>query len=480
MTELPVPSLILKTPVTLGEPQFVEDLTKRAEGWRRTIRRQGGYWLGEFRLRGERDYLERFFHEYLGYHFEEYSNGRKTWEGLIYTMELTSGGVTRRRSLDEMVNDVGCTYIDAEDRVQVSARVTNAASIARYGRRQELLLLDGFSQQAAELRRDVFLREHAWPWARTVGHDWDGEDELVVIPAGYIFTANHLFESVAGLDGNQGALAYVGAQFEDLGQDFGEWKSTAAPARYLIWVKNDDGSVSWAYLGNTVSATLILTYEDAALTTLGWNGDATTDKTPESYSIYGPVSEWVRDVIVNDCPFLQIGKIAENLTPTRSENKTALRAWDVLLMLAELGGPGGEPWRLYVDNERRVYYEPVDTNPVYYQRDGDLYSSIGGALAVNPWEVRPGVVRDLQYGVGQGEPGGWLADRRDFYVSEVEASVGSERPVFNPDIFYEGNLLATQQSYAKLLEKRQAEDKKKSSAPSEAKSKTKGRRWKNT
>src|SRR3990167_3301456 len=114
-------SLMLRSPVLLisNEPVFVMDLTPspdhpeqtlRAQGWRRSIRAVGGYWQGEFTLHGTPNDLSRFFYEYLGYHLEERSAGHKTWEGLVYEMELTTDGVTRRRTLDALYNHVRVKY----------------------------------------------------------------------------------------------------------------------------------------------------------------------------------------------------------------------------------------------------------------------------------------------------------------------------------------------------------------------------------
>ena len=68
-----------------------------------------------------------------------------------------------------MFNHVTVTYTDVSDTVQTSAASTQDQSIAKFGRREDLLTLDGLRQATAEARRDAYLLENAWPWARAVG-----------------------------------------------------------------------------------------------------------------------------------------------------------------------------------------------------------------------------------------------------------------------------------------------------------------------
>src|SRR3990167_7444227 len=161
-------NLILKTPVIYGTPYFARNISQEALNWRRSIRRDGGYWMGSFTIDADPIYMGKFFNEYLGFHLEEIAGG-KTWEGLIYEMDLTINGITRRRSLDMLYNYVQVKYNDETDTNQESTASSNAASLARYGRREEFLLLDNYPQAAAEQQRDAFLKENAWPWPRVVG-----------------------------------------------------------------------------------------------------------------------------------------------------------------------------------------------------------------------------------------------------------------------------------------------------------------------
>ena len=144
--------------------------------------------------------LGGLFYEQLGAHFEERSGGQKTWEGLIYEMDLTIGNMTKRCTLDLLYNHVRTKYNDEDGNPQESDPVSNSVSIGRYGRREEILLLDGYPQATAEGQRDSFLKENAWPWARVAGVNNRPADEptLTIAVCGYIATANWRYASVTG------------------------------------------------------------------------------------------------------------------------------------------------------------------------------------------------------------------------------------------------------------------------------------------
>jgi hypothetical protein len=359
-------SLRLYHPVLAGAA-FLEDISAKASPtWRRSTRRDGGYWRGSFTLTGERDRLALFFHERLGAHVEEKYGGFKTWEGMVYEMDLTLEGTTRRRSLDLLSNYVTSTYINTTGDINTSTAAQNETSIARYGRREELLTLDGYPQTASEKRRDTWLKENAWPWARPVGAgEAIGSDQLTVVVCGYVFTAN--------------------------------WRYTAI----------GDGSIGYA-------------------------------------------STYISEMVESDCEFLSAGIINENTLGVKKEPSIPSRTYDVISEQAGLGDASGNPWRFYVDNDRRANYQMIDTTPVYYLRGGRLFASAGGSQEIVPWIVKPGVARDMNYPISRSEYGGWLPDARDFYIEEVEAGPGGLS--LKTELFEESEILAAQQAYEQALE----------------------------
>lgn len=177
-------------PVTQGK-QALGDITAYTLGWRRSIRWNGGCWLGTFRMQAPIEDLRQVYAEWLGHHVEEHSPTR-SWAGMIYSMDLAYRGDVKRRSLEDLVNAVKTTYINTADPPDVleTSWYTNSDSILRYGRKEEALGLDGYPQAAAEARAQTLLRECGWPWPRTVGLSMSGGAYLDVKLAGYAFTAN--------------------------------------------------------------------------------------------------------------------------------------------------------------------------------------------------------------------------------------------------------------------------------------------------
>lgn len=360
----------------LDGASFVADLTKDAIGWKRSIRNRGGYWQGEFTLMGELNDLARFFYEYLGYHLVEKGGGAKTWEGMIYEMELSTGGASRRRSLDNLYNYVFTTYTDPSNNKVTTTVAQNEFSIAKYGRREEQRILAGQADPVALTARNAFLAEYAFPTARCIGiTSRTGAPELRVTACGYIFTASWRFESV---------------------------------------------------------------------------GDDSDDN----------LSGWISDIVDTDCEFLLPGHIETNTRQVRKETKiTYVRAWDVIQNLLDIGIPDpispstvAYPTRAYVYNDRRFNYEKISTAVNYYWRNGMLRDTAGAPGSVNPWTVKPGVVRDLDYPVAKAEPSGWLLDGRDFFVEEVEYGANYDQPVLKAELYDESEILTAAEAY-----KRQAE-----------------------
>jgi hypothetical protein len=201
-------SLRVLSPIirTANPPRLVLDITPdwqkpdiplKARGWRRSTRAIGGFWQGEFTLYGDLSDLAHFFYHNLGCHVEEYSGGHKTWEGIVYEMELTTDGSTRRRSFDTLYNYVKVRYRSTDNDVLFTGTASNTASIQAYGRREQIWPVDGQDGNAAADVRDSILREFQWPTAKKAGTTLGlvGDASLFVRVCGYVFTANWRYES---------------------------------------------------------------------------------------------------------------------------------------------------------------------------------------------------------------------------------------------------------------------------------------------
>ena len=89
-------------------------------------------------------------------------------------------------------------------------------------------------------------------------------------------------------DTNVGALSYTTEAgddtFTDAGQDFSPYV-TGAEAWWVIEITNTDGTITWAYLGATVTNPEVRVFTDIDKTTPGWNGQAPAGLTPASYEV---------------------------------------------------------------------------------------------------------------------------------------------------------------------------------------------------
>lgn len=360
--------LRLLTAVTAGTPVFVDSITKYANGWRRSTRMQGGYWMGSFTItNASKSLADTWFYEYLGFHLEEHSAGIKTWEGMVYE----------------------------------------------------------------------------------ISHDADAA-RLDITVCGYVHAAN------------------------------------------------------WRFL--TANA-----------------GSA------------GSASTWINTVITTDLTeFHAVGRIQTNSLSVSRVKVDDMRVWDEIARIAGLGDASYNPWRAYVDNDRKIYYEQMPQDPQYYLKSGvvrrrsldsmynsvgagytttagvpatvaavtvpvstarfgtrqeqlyldtataaqagayvntylrlsgwpfgraigtrgaaHLYTSAGGAVEVNPWTVKPCVVRDMSAPARrQSDTSGWqtrfyLADERDFFIDEVEVSA-EQGMTLKTQYYDDGDAMQSQLDY---------------------------------
>jgi len=422
---------------------FVSDLTG-VGNWKRSIRANGGSWQGEVNLTGNINSLAERFYTWLGYHVEETCRGVKTWSGLVYEMELSYSGITRRRSLDLMANYISVYYVDPARVEHQTAWASQAQSIARYGRKEEIDWLDDMTAPAAVAQRDRMLAEMAWPWARPLSISTPGEVTLTVVVCGYAFTSNWRYATQnTEFDTEQGALTYAATTFTDAGQDFSDWV-TAAPgtAQHSIWVTNSDRTMTWAYIGPVNGGnTVIDVYTDQGLSIAGWNGAGIVDKTPSTYYVRGGASAFVGDIASADCEYLSIGHVETNYVQVNRILQREQRAWDVMMDVVDLGDASGNPYRLYVTPDRYLMYEQISTTPRYYIEEDGIHSAIGSPVTVLPWLVTPSVFRDMNFKTARSEAGSWLDDARDIYVSEVEVDQDGKLTL-KADLYSEGDLLA--------------------------------------
>lgn len=185
-----------------------EEFTDAVLRYQRSIRRQGGYWSASWQMKPSvvtpLRMLEAWYENKLGHVVFERSAGLVTWRGLIWTMDLAVDGWKERRDLGEVWNAAKVVYT-TEEATAETAWFTNDTSIARYGRREYIIPLDGVTQATAEAEAQKTLIEAGEAWSRPVGVGKDIEDGLYVEAVGFVFTANNKY--VTAGDGTEDDLS---------------------------------------------------------------------------------------------------------------------------------------------------------------------------------------------------------------------------------------------------------------------------------
>jgi len=189
-----------------GGFKFFSNLTPYIEEYRHTTRLYGGYWAASFNIINfSPEQLKNFFSNRLAFHIREKTGSQLSWEGLIWEMDHTEKGITRRMSRAEIRNSVKCTYTDQGDNNRKSTGwYKNTTSIKFYGEIQEILFLDNVTTATAQAYAQTVLAEQAFPWPRIVSAKYvEGEldSQLSVSCVGYSYTMNDKYISIAGGSG---------------------------------------------------------------------------------------------------------------------------------------------------------------------------------------------------------------------------------------------------------------------------------------
>ena len=182
-----------------GDEAHIRDLTPIARGWQRRTHRMYGYLAGSFGLSSaemSKDEIIWLYHSAIGCTVREKTAGMTSWEGLVWEMKLTLGGVTYVRTLDPewFSNKVAVAYSTATASGLMTAWSENTDSSDVYGEMQYIDTLGSSTADAATARRDRRLVEMAWPRSRMVGGVTIGQAastvSLEVAVVGYWSTLN--------------------------------------------------------------------------------------------------------------------------------------------------------------------------------------------------------------------------------------------------------------------------------------------------
>lgn len=207
-------SLQVFNPITDSDKSLIEDFTQKAQHVRTSKRRLGGLWdltftipLATAKIKNTSAYLQDWFYNRLFYTVEQTLGGALIWRGFVWKMNLTLNGATQTVTYEEIYNAIQASYLDEAGDNQNTTWATDATSIARYGRKEEIIYLRNATSTAANSARDTLLKEAKAAWPRYTSLDQDATDQLTVQCTGFVFTANNKYVGATTLDGNTGNLS---------------------------------------------------------------------------------------------------------------------------------------------------------------------------------------------------------------------------------------------------------------------------------
>lgn len=544
-------------------PKFQMDLTRHNVGWRRSIRAQGGYWLGSFRQTGDAKGLQAAFERWLGYHVQETSGGAKTWEGMIYEMDLVVNGVRRRRSLDLMSNAVKTTYTKEEysgDNAvgNFSFEVLGnggsdvfagwyenlgtggaIASVTPGGAVDNGRYIRLTADQDDDPEGMTYVRQNIpvtpgnkykltyWTkaldgYAGRIGVNdpniGSGVDDWVVYPHSTGVRLNAWTqcsdEFVGPSEGDiqvfimaplrvetppgSGTYVYPRADFDyiemyeylpgvyETDWQIGEVNATPPPAYSPPYPMDTYGRKEEVIHLDEYSNATSVKYRGTYWKRNAWPwvrpvsaqppGEATLEVQVCGYVFTAnwlyltegdgqshKVGEWISSIVgsefglsdahggdvdgAGDCQFLKAGWIdpfgANTLTVVETVSLEE-RPFDRIMELVNLGDQDSAPWHVAVGAGRLLHYAKVDVTPRYFLRNDGVFDTMSGVKPSNPWQMVPGVVKDMTYRSGFNEPGSFLLTNKDIYCEEVEMADGWSRAALKTVLLDESEILKAQ------------------------------------
>ena len=435
------------------------DLTHRAKDWIWSKVRKGGAWDGSFSLTGTFPELHQMMREWLAYRLEERA-GIVTWQGLIWTMELSGVSIPRRVSMDDVWNAVRAEYREHLNNngfeeggsgdvfngwTDVSGTILSATTNYARGARACRLQNDGANdgeiyqdatvEALAEYRFSVYTRGDGASADGTITiRDVDNANDIISEVTGV--TANNFrrityeFTAPSGCstvritltNTNTGTVFFDEASLVRLidgkpANDFTDFytndQSIARYGRKELTVNARDKTLAQA---QTLAQTELKKRAWPRIQPTGFDTDQRADKpTLTIYAVgyivttlyrYAPVGNgYIRDAgvlaeeaITNNANFVSARNVATLGVKTRFSQDDPPRVFDLLQIVASEGGSSDGIIEIDVDKDRGISIKPMDkTKPRYYLRGGQIYDSPGAKHPVNARLVVPGLVKDMDY-----------------------------------------------------------------------------------
>lgn len=473
-----------------------ENMDNRLANWRRSIRRLGGFWLGtadyDLTQGGTKSDMLDLYLNALGRRFTESVGGYTTWEGFVAEMALTWKGMTYTRSLLTMANRLKVKYTriganlftNGDVESVVAGTWTAVGTPTTHARTTDWSVRGDYSmhvvvdteQWGTKIETVTVEAETAYQCFVTinvVAERWivkvyDSSNNVIArnkTPKGEtgVFTVitdipdtntdTSLYVNIEGKMPGGGATAegYFDNAIFQLSPTASEttWYSDSTSAstygqhdEILLEAQMTSAAATakartelarkaWprSLPPNRVEPTqmpkpdaLVITFAGFVFT-LNWKYTLQAGQTDASTHITN---------VVGESDFVTAGAIKENTMQYLMPLSYPLLAWDAIEDIVRSGDSSYAKWSGGVYAGRLFEYQPASTTVEYH-------CSQGRVLAVNyaevdPWMVRPGIVRLDDMPVGPGQiTGDTEDDPRNVRFDEVEF-IAPDRIVFSREV----------------------------------------------
>lgn len=388
----------------------------------------------EFRITSDLatdDYMRDFFASRIMTRFSfHYGGGFERWRGKIGYMRLTLGGVSYIRDARKVINRVKTEYTSINDDVSMTRYTPwyeNEESLTLYGPSESTVRFSGransilTSEDGVPIYNEVTdaalteidqmaidtVARNAYPFTRQISPSND-KSELLVMAFGPQVFAENILISDGYLENN---LRDGLSGLRDAGDEYEDWVhgEHANASDYPVTVSGEFGRI--VDLVDTVSSMYL------------------------------------------DMPILYALDISDaNELQTVAGVTSPSSAWKRLKELALLKDTNDKYYRLEVDLDGGVIYQPYSYTPVYYLTPppGGLQTKDGKSPT---WDAKPEMTRILDQHPQLSQPGGWLEDGNLIMPSRVTMRDGTEFPVFGDDELTEADYLAAYEANSQLIER---------------------------
>ena len=352
----------LFTPLAQGA-RHVESFRARAVNYERGDRFFFGPWRAKWEFLDEpgkaldRDYAWDWALTRLGYHYEERIGRIVPWSGIVQEVDLFLDGDGVRYSIVDLANRIRVVYTDENKVAQVTSWYTDAASIAKYGQRDDEVTLEKDSATAAEAARhaQIKLAQRAWPTVEPLAMDAKTPNSVKITAMGYV------------------------------------------------------ASLHWRYLTIASGTYTVTNFLATAIQTDATIAAGSSDR------------------------FVSLGRMETNSEITHIGQYGLATIWEGLKGVINLRpDPNGPPFVSRVSGNRRLDYYQVDPEPIYRWKDRSIVQRAGGRGSLNPWLIRPHIIRSERAVRSSSPPDSWLLDGRDRVMAEVTMADGLTQPVITP------------------------------------------------